>query len=147
MSAADTDRMLEELLPAVLPGPVRQLVRERAEGNPFFVEELVRTLIDQGVLERQQRRAGRRRELPDDLVVPDTVQAVLAARIDLLDTTEKAALQAAAVIGRTFWSGPVYELLERRSSRTSASSRSGTSSAIGPGRRSPASASSRSSTP
>ncbi len=50
-------------------------------------------------------------ELPDDLVVPDTVQAVLAARIDLLDTTEKAALQAAAVIGRTFWSGPVYELL------------------------------------
>ena len=52
------------------------------------------------------------RELPDDLVVPDTVQAVLAARIDLLEPAEKAALQAAAVIGRTFWSGPVYELLE-----------------------------------
>src|SRR5206468_9677188 len=44
--------------------------------------------------------------------VPDTVQAVVAARIDLLDPTEKSALQAGAVIGRVFWSGPVYELLE-----------------------------------
>ena len=52
------------------------------------------------------------RDLPDDLVVPDTVQAVLAARIDLLPPAEKAALQAAAVIGRTFWAGPVNELLE-----------------------------------
>jgi hypothetical protein len=44
--------------------------------------------------------------------VPDSVQAVLAARIDLLQPAEKAALQAASVIGRTFWAGPVYELLE-----------------------------------
>ena len=44
--------------------------------------------------------------------VPDTVQAVLAARIDLLSRTEKAALQTAAVIGRVFWSGPVCELVE-----------------------------------
>ena len=51
-------------------------------------------------------------ELTDELVVPDTVRAVLAARIDLLEPAEKSALQAAAVIGRTFWSGPVYELLE-----------------------------------
>ena len=49
---------------------------------------------------------------PDDFAVPDTVQAVLAARIDLLEPAEKAALQAAAVIGRTFWAGPVNELLE-----------------------------------
>src|SRR5207245_11759052 len=52
------------------------------------------------------------RELPGDFVIPDTVQAVLAARIDLLAPADKAGLQAAAVIGRTFWSGPVYELLE-----------------------------------
>jgi hypothetical protein len=43
--------------------------------------------------------------------VPDTVQAVVAARIDLLGPAEKAALQAASLIGRVFWSGPVYELL------------------------------------
>ena len=51
-------------------------------------------------------------ELPPDFLVPDTVQAVLAARIDLLPRPGKAALQTAAVIGRVFWSGPVCELVE-----------------------------------
>ena len=80
-------------------------------------------------------RAGTARwsfgELPPDFAVPDSVQAVLAARIDLLPAAEKAALQAASVIGRVFWTGPVYELVERRSP-TSACSRSGTSSAAAP---------------
>jgi hypothetical protein len=111
LSSSDTGRMVDELIPVALPAPVRQVVVERAEGNPFFVEELIRTLIDQGVLERQNG-GWTARELPRDFVVPDTVQAVLSARIDLLEPAEKAALQAAAVIGRTFWSGPVYELLE-----------------------------------
>src|SRR5262249_28535621 len=51
-------------------------------------------------------------ELPAGFAVPDTVQAVLAARIDLLSRTQKAGLQTAAVIGRVFWSGPVCELVE-----------------------------------
>ena len=51
------------------------------------------------------------RGLDAEVEIPDSVRAVLAARIDMLPTKEKAALQAAAVIGRTFWSGPVYELL------------------------------------
>jgi hypothetical protein len=51
------------------------------------------------------------RELPAGFTVPDSIQAVLAARIDLLPEAEKAALQAASVIGRTFWTGPVYELV------------------------------------
>ena len=51
-------------------------------------------------------------ELPVEFAVPDSVQAVLAARIDLLGAAEKSALQAAAVIGRVFWTGPVYELVE-----------------------------------
>ena len=111
LSPSETARMVDELIPTVLPASVRRVVVERAEGNPFFVEELIQTLIDRGVLER--RNGGwTARDLPDDFVVPDTVQAVLAARIDLLEPPEKAALQAAAVIGRTFWSGPVYELVE-----------------------------------
>jgi class 3 adenylate cyclase len=111
LSSSDAARMLDELIPAELPVPIRQVVIQRAEGNPFFVEELVQTLIDLGVLERQNGR-WTAHELADELVVPDTVRAVLAARIDLLEPAEKSALQAASVIGRTFWSGPVYELLE-----------------------------------
>jgi class 3 adenylate cyclase/tetratricopeptide (TPR) repeat protein len=111
LSISDAERMLDELVPTELPDSLRHVVLGRAEGNPFFVEELVRTLIDLGVLER--RNGGwTAHALDDELVIPDTVWAVLAARIDLLEPAEKAALQAAAVIGRTFWSGPVYELLE-----------------------------------
>jgi hypothetical protein len=103
--------MLETMLDAELPATIRDVVVERAEGNPFFVEELVATLIDQGVLERSNGGwvVG---ELPQGFRVPDSVQAVLAARIDLLPAAEKAALQAASVIGRVFWSGSVYALLE-----------------------------------
>ncbi len=53
-------------------------------------------------------------ELPLDVEIPDTVQAVVAARIDLLGSAEKVALQAAAVIGRTFWTGPVYDLVQEQ---------------------------------
>ena len=111
LSPEDAARLVELLVPAELPEPLRELILQRAEGNPFFVEELLRTLIDQGVVERTDGD-WIVHEPPHDLVVPDSVHALLAARIDLLDAAEKAALQAAAVIGRTFWSGPVYELLE-----------------------------------
>jgi predicted ATPase len=86
-------------------------VVERAEGNPFFVEELLGMLLDRGLLGRANG-SWTLRELPPEFAVPDSVHAVLAARIDLLGPAEKAALQAAAVIGRVFWTGPVYELVD-----------------------------------
>jgi class 3 adenylate cyclase/tetratricopeptide (TPR) repeat protein len=110
LSAAAAGELLDELLSGELPAPFRDVLVERAEGNPFFVEELIGTLIDRGLLERSNG-GWRVRELPDRFDVPDSVQAVLAARIDLLDPPEKAALQAASVIGRVFWAGPVYELV------------------------------------
>ncbi|MGH3072634.1 MAG: BTAD domain-containing putative transcriptional regulator [Gaiellaceae bacterium] len=79
-----------------VPEDLRPLVLERAEGNPFFLEELASSLAERG-------------NAPE---VPDTVQAVLASRIDLLPPHEKTALQAAAVIGRVFWRGPVRALLD-----------------------------------
>src|SRR5262249_54919152 len=105
----DAVKLVEQLLGSVLPAPLRDVVVARAEGNPFFVEELVATLIDRGVLERRNG-AWSYEEPSEGFEVPDTVQAVLAARIDLLPAADKAALQAASVIGRVFWTGPVYEL-------------------------------------
>ena len=106
-----TEELVETLVAAELPEPLRDLVVERAEGNPFFVEEVLGSLIDQGVLEKSNG-GWAARALPAGFAIPDSVQAVLASRIDLLGPAEKAALQAAAVIGRVFWTGPVYELLE-----------------------------------
>jgi class 3 adenylate cyclase/tetratricopeptide (TPR) repeat protein len=110
LSAAEAARMLDELLGGTLPTGLREVVVDRADGNPFFVEELLGTLIDREMLERQNG-SWRLAQLPPDFAVPDTVQAVVAARVDLLDPAEKQALQAASVIGRVFWARPVYELV------------------------------------
>jgi class 3 adenylate cyclase len=111
LSAEDSLTLLAELLAGELPTRLHDLVLDRAEGNPFFVEEVLETLIDRGLLER--RNGGwTLAELPPDFDVPDSVQAVLSARIDLLEPAETEALQAAAVIGRVFWSGSIYELVQ-----------------------------------
>src|SRR5215475_6495945 len=111
LPVAEAEQLAGALLGSGCPAPIRELVAERAEGNPFFVEELIATLADRGVLARGNG-GWSFGELPPGFAVPDTVQAVLAARIDLLSRTQKAALQTAAVIGRVFWSGPVCELVE-----------------------------------
>jgi DNA-binding SARP family transcriptional activator len=109
LSAQDAEQMLEQLLETSVPEPLRRLVLNRSEGNPFFVEELLATFIDRGLLKREHG-GWTMREPPADFAVPDSIQSVLAARIDLLDGRAKAALQAAAVVGRVFWAGPVGEL-------------------------------------
>jgi class 3 adenylate cyclase len=111
LSSEDAVRMLDELLGGTLPAGLREVVVQRAEGNPFFVEELLGTLIDRRLLE-PQNGSWRLAELPSDFAVPDTVQAVVAARVDLLEPAEKQALQAASVIGRIFWAGPIYDLVQ-----------------------------------
>jgi class 3 adenylate cyclase/tetratricopeptide (TPR) repeat protein len=111
LQSDDAGRLLEELLGTTVPAWIREMVIPRAEGNPFFVEELLGTLIDRGLLERRDG-TWHIDELPAGFEIPDTVQAVVAARVDLLPATAKAALQAAAVCGRTFWAGAVRDLLD-----------------------------------
>jgi len=107
---AETAGSLVDALAGALPTGVRDLVVGSAEGNPFFVEEVLGSLIDAGVLRRVDG-GWQASDPPAGFRIPDSVQAVLAARIDLLGAAEKEALQAAAVIGRVFWTGPVYELV------------------------------------
>jgi len=105
----DATRMADALLDAPLPDEFRDLIA-RAEGNPFFVEELLGTLIDEGALEADGN-GWRLGKVSPRFAVPDSVQAVLAARIDLLEPTEKEVLQLASVIGHAFWPTPIYDLL------------------------------------
>jgi class 3 adenylate cyclase/tetratricopeptide (TPR) repeat protein len=78
-----------------------ELIRERTRGNPFFVEEVVQSLVEAGCLEGEPG-AYRLVRAADTLAVPASVQAVLAARIDRLPARGKSVLQAAAVIGTEF---------------------------------------------
>jgi len=79
--------------------PPKQLVLARTEGNPFFIEESVRTLVETGVLSGT-RGAYELKQDPQTIEVPATVEAVLAARIDRLPANEKRLLQCAAVVGK-----------------------------------------------
>jgi class 3 adenylate cyclase/tetratricopeptide (TPR) repeat protein len=97
---------VEELLQDLLgPDPsldgLSQLIAERTGGNPFFIEEVVKDLVDKGSL-RGEKGAYRLARSVDEVTIPPTVQAVVAARIDRLPEREKAVLQGAAVIGRQF---------------------------------------------
>ena len=74
---------------AALPASLEHHIIAQAEGNPFFLEELTRAVIEQGAL-------------PTDVVVPDTIQGVLSARIDRLPEAHKRLLQTASVLGREF---------------------------------------------
>ena len=110
LSFEEAANMLTQLA-GPLPDDLRSLVLERAEGNPFFLEEALASLIDRGVLAPgQDGSAGR--EPVVEAPLPDSVQGVIAARVDLLPSAEKETLQAAAVIGRSFWVGAVRELLD-----------------------------------
>ena len=116
-----------------LPEVLYHTIQNRAEGNPFFIEEIVRMLIDEGMLINEhgcwviseQNEAvisglASPATPPDDTLIdqhyvlqlplPDTVQGVLAARIDLLSQIEKQVLQIASIIGRTFWLQAIVEL-------------------------------------
>ncbi|MBI3799403.1 MAG: AAA family ATPase [Deltaproteobacteria bacterium] len=104
----------QELLRALLGDDhalrsLKQFILEKTEGNPFFMEELVQALVEQGVLERSLSVGVGLRPAPTvnfaELRVPTTVQAVLASRIDRLPPAEKSLLQMLSVIGKEFsWS-------------------------------------------
>jgi predicted ATPase len=78
--------------------PLKRLLIARTEGNPSFLEESVRTLVDTGILIGEPG-ASRLAQPIESLQVPATVQAVLAARIDRLTLKDKHLLQCAAVVG------------------------------------------------
>jgi len=111
LSSEDADRLIGLLLSVEdLPAVTHRRILERAEGNPFFLEEIVRHLMDEGQIVHRDGR-WRATDALADVQIPDTVQAVLASRIDLLDVSERRALQLAAVVGRVFWPSSVGILL------------------------------------
>jgi len=111
LATTDAVLLVTRLVPAKwLPDAVVNRIVARAEGNPFFLEEIVRGLVDRGAIGRTEG-APTATELAA-LAIPDTVQAVLAARIDLLDGRDKRCIQAASVAGISFWPGLLARLVD-----------------------------------
>jgi class 3 adenylate cyclase/tetratricopeptide (TPR) repeat protein len=85
----------------VVPGEIRALVAAKAEGNPFFIEEVTKSLLEIGALVRVDGGYALGRPV-EEIVIPDTIQDVIMARIDRLGDGPKRAIQVASVIGREF---------------------------------------------
>jgi hypothetical protein len=103
ISSQEGRQMLQSVLPmADIPEPLAQIILRKAQDNPFFLEEIVQALVEQGRLGRvRAARAPVRPPRPTEIQIPPTVHGVLAARIDQLPAEEKALLQTLAVIGST----------------------------------------------
>ena len=113
LSSQQSRLLVEELLTIDnLPPSVKEMILSKSEGNPFFIEEVIRSLIDRDLVYREGNRWKARAEV-SELDVPDTIQSVVLARVDRLQAEAKHVLQCAAVIGRLF----KYRLLEQLTQR------------------------------
>ena len=103
----DANELVNALLGRVGPlDAFGRRVLERAEGNPFFVEEILAMLIERGALVRRNGDWHASDELPE-FPLPDSVHGVIAARLDLLDHDAREALRNSSVVGRVFWPAAV----------------------------------------
>jgi class 3 adenylate cyclase/tetratricopeptide (TPR) repeat protein len=104
-----SDALVGEILQKVenLPEELRALVARNAEGNPFYVEELIKVLLDDGVILRGAECWQVDLSRLSGLRIPPTLTAVLQARLDSLQPAERLILQRASVVGRMFWDAPV----------------------------------------
>jgi predicted ATPase len=106
----------QELLTALMGDdestlPLKRLIIERTEGNPFFMEEIAQSLVEQSVLVRNG--AVKLVKPLNEIRVPATVQAILASRIDRLPAAEKELLQTLAVLGREFSVGLIKHVVRK----------------------------------
>ena len=118
LSRADSRRLVDEILHKMdqVPSTLRDLVVAGSEGNPLYVEELIKMLIEQGVIAKTGQGQGPwcvDEARLGELRVPPTLTAVLQARLDGLPLQQRATLQQAAVVGHTFWDRVVARIAAR----------------------------------
>ncbi|HXH97606.1 MAG TPA: adenylate/guanylate cyclase domain-containing protein, partial [Gaiellaceae bacterium] len=102
LSESETSELVQGLLEQTVSDPVRLAILERAGGNPLYAEEFVRLVADRGLGESGEA-----------LAFPDSVQALIAARLDTLSPERKSLLQDAAVVGKVFWAGAIAAMGEQ----------------------------------
>lgn len=109
LSPTESEDMMESMLDTEsLPDDLCRLIRRRAEGNPFYLEEILNTLVDSNALTYEDGRWQMNRGFKET-DIPSTIHGIIASRMDQLSPEDKRILQEAAVIGRTF----LYDLLKR----------------------------------
>jgi class 3 adenylate cyclase len=110
LSERQTDGLIRELVGGTeLPAEARNRIAAVAEGNPLFVEETLRMLVDHGVLESTDGRWAVTGDL-SAVTLPPTIHALLTARLDRLEPEQRGVIERGSAVGRSFWWGAVAEL-------------------------------------
>jgi predicted ATPase/class 3 adenylate cyclase len=112
LSRPQSQRLVSEVLQRVkhLPESLRDLIIENAEGNPFYLEELIKMLVEDGVIVKGEPRWSVRTDLLGDVRVPPTLTGVIQARLESLPPLQRRVLQQASVVGRVFWDEAVCHI-------------------------------------
>ncbi len=115
LSRRAVGQLLDDILQKAreVPATLREMVFDSADGNPFFVEELVKMLIEDGIILTDGRGPGVwhiEAARLSDVQVPPSLTALLQARVDRLPASERTALQQASVVGRRFWDQAVAHI-------------------------------------
>jgi class 3 adenylate cyclase len=114
LSEDDSRKMVANLLQIEsLPERVRKIILKKAEGNPFFVEEVIRMLIDRGAIIQENKGWVAGKDFYD-IEIPDNLQGLLLARIDRLPEDVKMILRVASVIGRKFPVQVLEQVIQER---------------------------------
>ncbi|UCD88527.1 MAG: AAA family ATPase [Desulfobacterales bacterium] len=110
LATIESQEMLKSLLGTQsMPIELYEVVRQKAEGNPFYIEEMINSLIESEILTRDNGSNWKLNRKITEAGIPATIQGVITARVDRLEKQFKRILQEASVIGRTF----LYKILER----------------------------------
>jgi len=108
LSPTDAQSMVESLLKTeAIPNNLKQFIRDKVEGNPFYLEEVINSLLETGILVSENNVWSLTKPITES-EIPSTVQGVISARLDRLENVNKRILQEASVIGRAFF----YEILK-----------------------------------
>jgi predicted ATPase len=112
LNEAESSEIIDHLIgPEVLTEEMQELVIEKAEGTPYYIQELIHALMSQGILV-QENGVWQVRQKVTSIDLPDSLQNLLLARIDRLSTKERQLVQMASVIGTVFWSEVLAFLAE-----------------------------------
>jgi tetratricopeptide (TPR) repeat protein len=109
LSNLDSSQLVSEILQKVeqIPDSLQELVVKGAEGNPFYIEELIKMLVEDSIIITGEEKWQVEPERLAEIDVPDTLTGVLQARLEGLPQEERSTLQQASVVGHIFWDDTV----------------------------------------
>ena len=112
LSRRDSRQLIGEILTRAenIPLILREFIVSGAEGNPFYIEELIKMLIENNVINKTETGWQIEQNRLLELEVPPTLTGIVQARLDSLEPLEKSLLQQAAVVGRNFWDGVLFHI-------------------------------------